>query len=196
MHEQERNMRKERINTEQSMQMLDKLQDVVLKNKKLEEDVNQKASHIKKLEIEKQRLKIEARIGLKSMRDLSLGDELNINFRSDEEDESITRIDPKARNHRARSESIQNINKGYLGSEKTKMQTNEATELDRISSNELEHITGSFQNENTDGIKEVEIEEEYVDVYNESFTSQKSERVSVTSNVMSKIVELADSHNP
>ena len=196
MHEQERNMRKERINTEQSMQMLDKLQDVVLKNKKLEEDVNQKASHIKKLEIEKQRLKIEARIGLKSMRDLSLGDELNINFRSDEEDESITRIDPKARNHRARSESIQNINKGYLGSEKTKMQTNEGTELDRISSNELEHITGSFQNENTDGIKEVEIEEEYVDVYNESFTSQKSERVSVTSNVMSKIVELADSHNP
>ena len=196
MHEQERNMRKERINTEQSMQMLDKLQDVVQKNKKLEEDVNQKASHIKKLEIEKQRLKIEARIGLKSMRDLSLGDELNINFRSDEEDESITRIDPKARNHRARSESIQNINKGYLGSEKTKMQTNEGTELDRISSNELEHITGSFQNENTDGIKEVEIEEEYVDVYNESFTSQKSEKVSVTSNVMSKIVELADSHNP
>ena len=130
------------------------------------------------------------------MRDLSLGDELNINFRSDEEDESITRIDPKARNHRARSESIQNINKGYLGSEKTKMQTNEGTELDRISSNELEHITGSFANENTDGIKEVEIEEEYVDVYNESFTSQKSERVSVTSNVMSKIVELADSHNP
>ena len=53
MHEQERNMRKERINTEQSMQMLDKLQDVVQKNKKLEEDVNQKASHIKKLEIEK-----------------------------------------------------------------------------------------------------------------------------------------------
>ena len=76
------------------------------------------------------------------------------------------------------------------------MQTNEGTELDRISSNELEHITGSFQNENTDGIKEVEIEEEYVDVYNESFTSQKSERVSVTSNVMSKIVELAESNNP
>ena len=40
MHEQERNMRKERINTEQSMQMLDKLQEVVQKNKKLEEDVN------------------------------------------------------------------------------------------------------------------------------------------------------------
>ena len=75
---------------------------------------------------------------------MSMGDDLNMNFRSDEEDESMTRIDPKARNHRARSESIQNINKGYLGSEKTKIQTNEGTELDRISSNELEHITGSF----------------------------------------------------
>ena len=53
VHEQERNMRKERINTEQSMQMIDKLQDVVQRNRKLEEDVNQKASHIKKLEMEK-----------------------------------------------------------------------------------------------------------------------------------------------
>ena len=36
MHEQERNMRKERINSEHQMIVLDKLHDVVQKNKKLE----------------------------------------------------------------------------------------------------------------------------------------------------------------
>ena len=106
MHEQERNMRKERINSEHQMIVLDKLHDMVQKNKKLEQDMNQKNNHIKKLELEKQRLKIEARIGMKSMRNLSVDDDLNLNFRSDEEEEEdiVTRVYPK--DNRARSESI------------------------------------------------------------------------------------------
>ena len=81
---------------------------------------------------------------MKSMRNLSVDDDLNLNFRSDEEEEEdiVTRVYPK--DYRARSESIQNQQRGYLGSAKTAIQTDENTKLDKISSSELEHITGSF----------------------------------------------------
>ena len=41
------------------------------------------------------------------MRDLSMGDDMNINFRSfDDEEESITRIDLKNKNSKAISENV------------------------------------------------------------------------------------------